>query len=93
MLIYKDFWFKVEILFKKMQRVERLTNSSDVKVEKIRFGMAEVGKVPGKNIVYKRIPITISHGGKLFGSLFIPTEQCLSFGVQQNVDKDTELAS
>ena len=46
---------------KEMQRVERLTNSSDVKVENIHFGKVVVGKVPGnkKNMFYKRIPITI----------------------------------
>ena len=72
-----------------MQRVERLTNSSDVKVENISFGKVEVGRVPGKNITYERIPITIIHGNNLFGSLFIPTEQCFSFGAQQNINKDT----
>ena len=76
-----------------MQRVERLTNSSDVKVENIRFGKAEVGRVLEKNISYKRIPITITHGDDLYGSLFIPTEQCFSFGAQQNVDKDTGVVS
>ena len=73
-----------------MQRVERLTNSSDVKVENIRFGKVEVGKVTGKNITYKRIPITITHGDDLYGSLFIKTEKCTTLGVQENVDPDTE---
>ena len=72
-----------------MQRVERLTNSSDVKVENILFGKVEVGKVPGTNMSYKRIPITITHRGGLYGPLFIKTEQCFSFGVQENVSPDT----
>ena len=71
-----------------MQRVERLTNYSDIKVENISFGKVEVGRVPGKNITYERIPITIIHGDNLFGSLFIPTEQFFSFGAQQNINKD-----
>ena len=74
-----------------MKRVERLINASDVKVENIRFGKVEVGKVPGnkKNMSYKRIPITITHGDDLYGSLFIQTETCFSFGVQENVSPDT----
>ena len=72
-----------------MQRVERLTNSSDVKAENISFGRVEVGRVPGKDITYERIPITIIHGNNLFGSLFIKTEQCFSFGAQQNINKET----
>ena len=71
-----------------MQRVERLTNYSDIKVENISFGKVEVGRVPGKNITYERIPITIIHGDNLFGSLFIPTAQFFSFGAQQNINKD-----
>ena len=72
-----------------MQRVERLMNYSDVEVEDIRFGKVEVGKVPGRNMFYKRIPITITHGDDLYGSLFIKTEQCFSFGAQENVNPDT----
>ena len=72
-----------------MQRVVRLTNSNDVKVENIHFGKVEVGKVPGKNMFFKRIPITITHGDDLYGSLFIKTEQCFSFGARENVNPDT----
>ena len=72
-----------------MQRVVRLTNSNDVKVENIHFGKAVVGKVPGRNMYYKRIPITITHGDDLYGPLFIKTEQCFSFGAQENVNPDT----
>ena len=74
-----------------MKRVERLINASDVKVENIRFGKVEVGKVPGnkKNMFYKRIPIMITHGDNLYGSLFIQTEPCFSFVVQENVSPDT----
>ena len=76
-----------------MQRVERLTNSSDVKVENIRFGKYEFGRVQEKDVFYKRIPITIMHDDNLHGSLLIPTKACFSFGVQQNVNKDTGLVS
>ena len=55
-------------------------SSSDVKVENIHFGKAVVGKVPGRNMFYNRIPITITHGDDLYGTLFIKTEQCFSFG-------------
>ena len=72
-----------------MQRVERLTNYSDVEAKNISFGKVEVGRVPGKDVTYERIPITIMHGNNLYGSLFIPTEVCFSFGAQQNVNKDT----
>ena len=76
-----------------MQRVERLTNYSDIKFENISFGRVEVGRVPGKDITYERIPITIIHGNNLFGSLFIKTEQCFSFGAQQNINKETGVVS
>lgn len=72
-----------------MQRVERLTDYSDIKIENISFGKVEVGRVPGRDTTYKRIPITIMHGDDLFGSLFIKTEKCFSFGARQNVDKET----
>ena len=72
-----------------MQRVERLTNYSDIESKNISFGKHEVGKVPGKDIIYERIPITIIHDDNLYGSLFIKTEKCFSFGAQQNINKET----
>ena len=72
-----------------MQRVERLTNYSDIKPENISFAEVKVSNVPGKDITYGRIPITIKHDDNLFGPLLIKTEKCFSFGVQQNVDKET----
>ena len=76
-----------------MQRVERLTNYSDVKVKNISFGKHEVGKVPGKDVIYERIPITIIHDDNLYGSLLIKTEKCFSFGAQQNINKETGVVS
>ena len=76
-----------------MQRVERLTNYSYIETKNISFGKHEVGKVPGKDITYERIPITIIHDNNLYGSLLIKTEKCFSFGAQQNISKETgELA-
>ena len=72
-----------------MQRVERLTNYSDVEAKNISFGKVEVGRVPGKDVTYERIPITIIHDDNLYGSLFIKTEKCFSFGAQQNINKET----
>ena len=76
-----------------MQRVERLTNYSDVEAKNISFGEHVVGKVPGKDITCKRIPITIIHDDNLYGSLFIKTEKCFSFGAQQNINKETGVVS
>ena len=76
-----------------MQRVERLTNYSDVKPENISFGAPKVSNVPGKDITYERIPITIEHDDNLYGSLLIKTEKCFTFGAQQNIDKETGLVN
>ena len=72
-----------------MTRVERLTNLNNVKPENISFGAPKVCNVPGKDITYERIPITIKHGNDTYGSLLIKTEKCFSFGVQHNIDKET----
>ena len=72
-----------------MQRVERLTNYYDIEAKNISFSKHEVRKVPGKDITYERIPITIIHDDNLYGSLFIKTEKCFSFGAQQNINKET----
>ena len=71
-----------------MTRVERLTNYNDVKTENINFGVTRFGNVTGKNVTYERIPITIEHGDD-YGSLLIKTEKCFTFGIQQNLDKET----
>ena len=76
-----------------MQRVERLTNYYDIESKNISFGKVEVGRVPGKDITYERIPITIIHDDNLYGSLFIKTEKCFSFGAQQNINKETGVVS
>ena len=72
-----------------MTRVERLTNFSDFKLEDISFCATKVGKVPGKDITYERVPITIDYDDGTYGSLLIKTEKCFTFGVQQNIDKET----
>ena len=72
-----------------MTRVERLTNYSNIKPENIRFCAPKVSNVPGKDITYQRIPITINHNDGTFGSLLIKTEKCFTFGAQQNLDKET----
>ena len=72
-----------------MTRVERLTNLNNIKPENISLGASKVSNVPGKDITYERIPITIKHGSGVYGSLLIRTEKCFSFGVQQNLDKET----
>ena len=76
--------------FSKMTRVERLTNLNDFKPENIRFGTPKVSNVPGRDITYERIPITIKHDDNFYGSLLIKTEKCFSFGVKENLDKETE---
>ena len=72
-----------------MTRVERLTNYTNVKPENISFGSPKVSNVPERGITYERIPISIKHGNGTYGSLLIKTEKCFSFGVQQNLDKET----
>ena len=72
-----------------MTRVERLTNLNDFKPENISFGTPKVSNIPGKDITYQRIPITIKHDDNLYGSLLIKTEKCFSFGVKENLDKET----
>ena len=76
-----------------MARVERLTNYSDVKPENISFGAPKVSNVPGKDITYERIPITIEHDDGTYGSLLIKTEKCFTFGAKQNIDKETGLVN
>ena len=72
-----------------MTRVERLTSLNNFKPENISFGIPKVSNVPGKDITYQRISITIKHDNGTYGSLLIKTEKCFSFGVQQNIDKET----
>ena len=72
-----------------MTRVERLTNYSNIKPENIRFCAPIVSKVPGKDVTYQRIPITINHDDGTYGPLLIKTEKCLTFGARQNFDKET----
>ena len=72
-----------------MTRVERLTNYYDIKPENIRFCATQVSNVPGKDITYQRIPITIKHCDGTYGSLLIKTEKCFTFGAQRNIDKET----
>ena len=72
-----------------MTRVERLTNLNDFKPENISFGASKVSNVPGKDVTYERIPISINHDDGTYGSLLIKTEKCFSFGVKENLDKET----
>ena len=72
-----------------MQRVELLTNYSDVKAKNIGFGKHVVGKITGRDVTYERIPIKIKHADNLYGSLFIKTEKCFSFGAKQSINKET----
>ena len=72
-----------------MTRVERLTNYSNIEPENIRFCAPIVSNVPGKDITYQRIPITINHDDGTYGSLLIKTEKCFTFGARQNFDKET----
>ena len=72
-----------------MTRVECLINLNNFKPENISFGVPKVSNVPGRDVTYQRIPITIKHDDDFYGSLLIKTEKCFSFGVQQNLDKET----
>ena len=73
-----------------MQRVERLTNYENFKPENINFGVTRFGNVPGKDVSYEMVPITIEHNESGdYGSLLIKTEKCFTFGAQQNLDKET----
>lgn len=76
-----------------MQRREQLTKYSYIDTKNIHFGEPTVSQVRGKDITYERIPITIKHDDKSFGSLLVKTERCFSFGAQQNINEETGEAS
>ena len=71
-----------------MQEQIQLSSNDDIKPENINFGITTFGTVPGKDISYERVPITINYGN-YDGPLLIKTEKCFTFGAKQNLDKET----
>ena len=71
-----------------MREQIQLSSNDDIKPENINFGVTTSGTVSGKDIYYERIPITINYGN-YNGPLLIKTEKCFTFGVKQNLDKET----
>lgn len=63
--------------------------TTEFKSENLIFGNLLKGNIPNTNITFHRIPIQIKNVDGTIGDLIVPTEQITSFGVEEEVDLQT----
>ena len=64
--------------------------TTEFKTENLIFGNLLKGNIPNTNISFHRIPIQIKNPDGSVGDLVIPTEQITSFGVEEEIDLQTQ---
>ena len=64
--------------------------TTEFKPENLIFGNLLKGNIPNTSITFHRIPIQIKNKDGTIGDLVIPTEQITSFGVEEEIDLQTQ---
>ena len=76
-----------------MNKQNELVQMNNYSVKKMIFSKPIVSKIPNSQVTYKRIYINTKNADNTVGNLILPTADLFSFGINENINPETQQVS